>query len=91
MASSLLDDPEHWRGRAEEATRSVADQLSDAESKRMMLRIVADYERLAEHTKRQVVAFSFGLLHGFGFASALTDIGLPQGDVPLALLPSTSA
>lgn len=31
------------------------------------------------------VAFSFGLLHGFGFASALTDIGLPQSDVPLAL------
>jgi len=33
-----------------------------------------------------VVAFSFGLLHGFGFASALIDIGLPQGDIPLALL-----
>jgi hydrogenase/urease accessory protein HupE len=33
-----------------------------------------------------VVAFSFGLLHGFGFASALKDIGLPQGDMPLALL-----
>jgi hydrogenase/urease accessory protein HupE len=32
-----------------------------------------------------VVAFSFGLLHGFGFASALADIGLPRGDVPLAL------
>lgn len=32
-----------------------------------------------------IVAFSFGLLHGFGFASALTDIGLPQGDIPLAL------
>jgi hydrogenase/urease accessory protein HupE len=32
-----------------------------------------------------VVAFSFGLLHGFGFASALTAIGLPQGDIPLAL------
>jgi hydrogenase/urease accessory protein HupE len=32
-----------------------------------------------------IVAFSFGLLHGFGFASALTDIGLPQGDLPLAL------
>ena len=31
------------------------------------------------------VAFSFGLLHGLGFASALIDIGLPQGDVPLAL------
>ena len=32
-----------------------------------------------------VVAFTFGLLHGFGFASALSDIGLPQGDIPLAL------
>jgi hydrogenase/urease accessory protein HupE len=32
-----------------------------------------------------VVAFTFGLLHGFGFASALTEIGLPQGDIPLAL------
>ena len=32
-----------------------------------------------------VVAFAFGLLHGFGFASALTDLGLPPGDVPLAL------
>ena len=33
-----------------------------------------------------VVAFTFGLLHGFGFAGALIDIGLPQGDIPLALL-----
>jgi hypothetical protein len=32
------------------------------------------------------VAFLFGLLHGLGFASALIDIGLPQGDVPVALL-----
>jgi hydrogenase/urease accessory protein HupE len=32
-----------------------------------------------------VVAFSFGLLHGFGFAGALTQIGLPQGDIPLAV------
>ena len=32
-----------------------------------------------------VVAFSFGLLHGFGFASALSEIGLPRGDIPLAL------
>jgi hydrogenase/urease accessory protein HupE len=32
-----------------------------------------------------LVAFSFGLLHGFGFAGALTEIGLPQGDIPLAL------
>jgi hypothetical protein len=33
-----------------------------------------------------IVAFAFGLLHGFGFAGALKDIGLPQTDVSLALL-----
>ncbi len=33
-----------------------------------------------------VVAFVFGLLHGFGFATALTSAGLPPSDVPLALL-----
>jgi hydrogenase/urease accessory protein HupE len=32
-----------------------------------------------------LVAFCFGLLHGFGFAGALTAVGLPPGDVPLAL------
>ena len=33
-----------------------------------------------------VVAFLFGLIHGFGFASALTSAGLPRQDLPLALL-----
>jgi hypothetical protein len=33
-----------------------------------------------------VVAFVFGLIHGFGFASALTSAGLPRKDLPLALL-----
>lgn len=33
-----------------------------------------------------VVAFLFGLLHGFGFAGALKEIGLPEGEVPMALL-----
>jgi hydrogenase/urease accessory protein HupE len=33
-----------------------------------------------------VVAFAFGLLHGFGFASGLAALGLPQGEIPLALL-----
>lgn len=32
------------------------------------------------------VAFGFGLLHGFGFATALTDIGLPAANLPSALL-----
>jgi hydrogenase/urease accessory protein HupE len=33
-----------------------------------------------------VVAFSFGLLHGFGFAGALAEVGLPQHAIPVALL-----
>lgn len=33
-----------------------------------------------------VVAFAFGLPHGFGFASALTSAGLPRSDLPLALV-----
>lgn len=32
------------------------------------------------------VAFLFGLLHGFGFAGALAEIGMPEGEVPVALL-----
>jgi hydrogenase/urease accessory protein HupE len=33
-----------------------------------------------------VVAFAFGLLHGFGFASGLSAMGLPKDEIPLALL-----
>ena len=33
-----------------------------------------------------IVAFVFGLLHGFGFAGALKETGLPQTDISLALL-----
>ena len=33
-----------------------------------------------------VIAFAFGLLHGFGFASALNQVGLPQNAIPVALL-----
>ncbi len=33
-----------------------------------------------------LVAFTFGLLHGFGFAGALAEVGLPQQSIPLALI-----
>jgi hypothetical protein len=33
-----------------------------------------------------VVAFTFGLLHGFGFAGALAEVGLPPSSIPIALL-----
>jgi hypothetical protein len=33
-----------------------------------------------------VISFTFGLLHGFGFAGALSEVGLPQAAIPVALL-----
>lgn len=45
----------------------------------------SDEPRLSERLP-WVVAFLFGLLHGFGFAGALREIGLPETDVPMALL-----
>lgn len=36
--------------------------------------------------RRWMVAFAFGLIHGFGFASVLMDLGLPQGSRMLALV-----
>ena len=40
---------------------------------------------LVEH-RRWMVAFGFGLIHGFGFASVLTELGLPQETLVLSLL-----
>lgn len=42
-------------------------------------------EQTLTSQKPWLVAFAFGLLHGFGFAGALADIGLPQQEIPLAL------
>ena len=33
-----------------------------------------------------IVAVTFGLLHGFGFAGALAEVGLPETQIPVALL-----
>lgn len=38
------------------------------------------------HARRWLVAFGFGLVHGFGFASVLADLGLPRDALALALL-----
>ena len=38
------------------------------------------------HGRRWVVAFGFGLIHGFGFASVLTDLGLPRNALLVALV-----
>jgi hypothetical protein len=54
MASrSFLNDPAHWRDRAEEA-RTRADQMSDPQCKSAMLRIANDYELLAQRAAERV-------------------------------------
>ena len=42
------------------------------------------YPALAQ--RRRLVAFFFGLIHGFGFASVLSDLGLPKGSLALSLV-----
>ena len=37
-------------------------------------------------TRRWMIAFGFGLIHGFGFAAVLTDLGLPQDSLLLSLV-----
>jgi hydrogenase/urease accessory protein HupE len=50
--------------------------------------IVRDRQGKPGWTARRpwVIAFTFGLLHGFGFAGALNEVGLPQNAIPVALL-----
>jgi hypothetical protein len=53
MNPDLFDDPAHWYARAEEA-RTLADQMKhDEKSREAMLRIVADYERMAKHAEER--------------------------------------
>jgi hypothetical protein len=48
---SHINDPQHWRKRAEEA-RAIAESLTDdLEAKRLMLNVAADYERLAKRAE----------------------------------------
>ena len=58
--------------------------LSIAFLARELIKLQPGERRLSEQFP-WMVAFAFGLLHGFGFAGALKEIGLPQIDVPLAL------
>ena len=46
MPASFINDPEHWRARAEEMRR-LAEDMKDAATKEMMLHIERDYENLA--------------------------------------------
>ena len=50
-----------------------------------VIRKLQGYESMTERNP-WLVAFAFGLLHGFGFAGALSEVGLPPADIPMALL-----
>ncbi len=56
----------------------------------MLLAVEAVRKSMGEITLSErypwVVAFTFGLVHGLGFAGALSEIGVPQNEVPLVLL-----
>ncbi len=54
MKGALLNDPEHWRGRAEEA-RTIAEDIHDPEAKRMMLAIAEGYEQLAKRAEDRLL------------------------------------
>ena len=53
MAKIPINDPKHWRDRAEEA-RAVAEEMTDPDSKRKMLRIADDYEELARRAEKRL-------------------------------------
>src|SRR5262245_2270365 len=53
MAKVPINDPKHWRKRAEEA-RTIADSTTDEQSKKAMLRIAEDYEELAKRAERRL-------------------------------------
>jgi hypothetical protein len=51
----FINDPDHWRERAEGA-RKFADQMTDDAAKQAMVRIAEDYEKLAERAAVRVGA-----------------------------------
>jgi predicted Rossmann-fold nucleotide-binding protein len=53
VAKVPINDPKHWRERAEEA-RTLADDMTDPNSKRKMLKIADDYEELARRAERRL-------------------------------------
>jgi len=56
----------------------------------MLLAVEVVHKNQGLHTFSErfpwIIAFSFGLVHGLGFAGALSEIGIPQNEVPLSLL-----
>ena len=54
---SHVNDPKHWRHRAAEA-RVMAESLTDPEAKQQMLKVAADYEKLADRAEERSTGVS---------------------------------
>jgi len=54
---SHFNDPEHWRQRAEEL-RAIADNLKEAEPKRIILSVANDYDKLAQRAEQRLAGNS---------------------------------
>jgi hypothetical protein len=52
---SILDNPEHWRERAEK-TRTIADKVLDTESKFRLMKIAGEYNRLAKRAEKHTAS-----------------------------------
>jgi hypothetical protein len=52
MPSVFLNDPQHWRDRADQM-RALASESSDPESRTIMLRVANDYDLLARRAERR--------------------------------------
>ena len=50
--SSVSNDPNYWRSRAEEA-RAIAMQMTDPHNKAIMFQIAQDYEKLAKRAEER--------------------------------------
>jgi hypothetical protein len=57
MPASYINDPQHWRDRADEM-RGLAAQMKEADAKATMLRLAADYDKLAERAARRADGLS---------------------------------
>lgn len=55
MNANPLNDPKHWRKRAD-ATRAKADVLADQAARQKLLRVADEYERLAQRAEQFLTA-----------------------------------
>jgi hypothetical protein len=51
----FINDPEHWRQRAEQA-RSIAGAMTDPQATLSMLRVADEYQKLAQRAEDRILA-----------------------------------